>query len=132
MAGRILVLEDDEHVLRMVQDMLRDEGYEAIGLRYPELVLDVVAQEEPDLVLIDVMLPKRSGIEVADQLWTNGFGATPIIAMSASTIMLDLARGTPFFQEVVRKPFDMDALLGDVRRVLSEHRPTLALPPVRT
>lgn len=124
-AGRILVIEDDLNILTMLTDMLGSTGYEVIGLRHPELVLDAVDHERPDLILVDIMLPGKSGVEVADQLWTNGFGTTPIIAMSASSSMMDLARHTPFFTHVIRKPFEMDTLLDDVRSALAEHIPTL-------
>jgi len=125
-----MVIEDDRHVLEMLTDMLSTSGYEVIGLAYPDLVLEVVDHERPDLILIDIMLPKRSGIEVADKLWLNGFGTTPIIAMSASPVMNDLAHQTPFFVKVMRKPFDMDVLLGDVDRALADHIPTLESPGV--
>lgn len=120
MAGRMLVVEDDANISDMLGEMLRDVADEVILLRHPDLVLDVVAQEHPDVILIDVMLPKKSGVEVADQLWVSGFGTTPLIAMSASSVMLDLARHSPFFQRVLRKPLDMDELLQEVRDVMSE------------
>jgi CheY-like chemotaxis protein len=126
MAERILVIEDDRPVLEMMNDMLSSVGYEVIGLAYPDLVLEVVAHERPDLILIDIMLPVKSGIEVADQLWVNGFGTTPMIALSASSVMTDLARQTPFFERVMRKPFDMDELLCEMADVLAAHAPTSA------
>lgn len=128
MAARILVLEDDEHILQLITDILESEGYSVLGLRHPELILEVMAREQPDLLLVDIMLPRHSGIEVADRLWTNGFGDVPMMAMSASMIMLDLARQMPFFQEVVRKPFDMEMLLDDVDRVLRTCSPVQGVP----
>lgn len=71
MAERILVVEDDRNILDMLTTMLEGAGYDVIGLGYPDLVLEVVGHERPDLILMDVMLPKRSGIEVADQLWVS-------------------------------------------------------------
>lgn len=130
MTGRILIIEDDPHILEMLTDMLESVGYKAIGLRYPELVLDVVSHERPDLILTDVMLPRSSGIEVADRLWINGYGTTPIIATSASGIMIDLACHTPFFERVLRKPFEMTELLDAVRDVISAHDPTFVEPSV--
>jgi CheY-like chemotaxis protein len=84
----------------------------------------VVTHERPDLILVDIMLPKSSGIEVADKLWMNGFGTTPMIALSASSVMVDLARQSPFFDVVLRKPFDMEELLDEVQNVLLAHTPT--------
>jgi CheY-like chemotaxis protein len=127
MAGRILVVEDDRQILEMLTDMLRVDGHEVIGLAYPELVLEVVDHERPDLILLDIMLPKTSGIEVADQLWVNGLGAIPIIATSASSVMIDLAHQTPFFERVVRKPFEMEKLLETVGEVLRAYDPTVVL-----
>jgi DNA-binding response OmpR family regulator len=118
-AGKILVLEDDRYILELVKDILGYEGHEVIGLSYPDLILDVVTRERPDAIVIDIMLPKVSGIEVADKLWLNGFASIPLIAMSASTVMADLARQTPLFCTVMRKPFDMAELLGAVDQALS-------------
>jgi DNA-binding response OmpR family regulator len=124
-AGKILVLEDDVYILELMKDILACDGHQVIGLGYPDLVLDVVGREKPDLIVIDIMLPKVSGVEVADRLWVNGFGSIPMIAMSASTIMLELARSTPFFCSVVRKPFDMVELLSEVELALAAFSPAL-------
>lgn len=126
MAGPILVIEDDHTVLEMMTDILKSSGYQVIGLAYPDLVLEVVSHERPDLILMDIMLPARSGIEVADQLWINGFGTIPIIALSASSVMTDLARQAPFFQRVLRKPFALEELLSSVADVVSDHLPASA------
>jgi DNA-binding response OmpR family regulator len=123
MAARILVIEDDEHILELVTEVLWSAGYQVTSLRYPDLALDVVHREQPDLILIDVMLPKKSGVEVADCLWLHGFGTTPMIAMSASNVMYDLAGHSPFFHTVVRKPFDMESLLRAVRDAITAHHP---------
>lgn len=125
MAERILVVEDDASILEMTSDILRACGYDVIGVRYPDLVLQIVDRERPDLIILDIMLPRKSGVEVADQLWVNGFGTIPLIGMSASGIMTDLAGQTPFFTAVVRKPFDIDVLLGAIHKALVAAIPTL-------
>ena len=53
LAARILVLEDDEHILQLITDILESEGYSVLGLRHPELILEVMAREQPDLLLVD-------------------------------------------------------------------------------
>lgn len=127
MAERILVIEDDRNILDMLTEMLSSAGYEVIALAYPDLALEVVGHERPDLILMDVMLPKRSGIEVADQLWINGFGTIPMVGISASTVMVDLARQSPFFAAVVLKPFEMDQFLRLVHETLAAYSPTAAV-----
>lgn len=123
MTGRVLVIEDDKIILEMVTEMLQGDGYEVIGLRYPDLALNVVEQERPDLILVDIMLPKRSGIEVAEEVRGNGFGSIPVVAMSASTIMVDLADHAECFCAVLQKPFDMDVLLDTLHGALTASAP---------
>jgi CheY-like chemotaxis protein len=130
MAERILVVEDDASILEMTSDILRASGYEVLGVRHPDLVLQIVDRERPDLIVLDIMLPRMSGVEVADKLWVNGFGTIPIVGVSASGIMTDLANQTPFFASVIRKPFELDTLLRSVHDALVAAIPTLEVAEI--
>ncbi|MGI8828073.1 MAG: response regulator [Chloroflexota bacterium] len=123
MRGRIVVVEDDAGVLQLLQDIFGDEGYEFVDVRGPEAALEAAFERKPDLFLIDVMLPKQSGIEVADKLWLNGFSDVPMVAISASSIMRDLARHTSLFQAVVNKPFDLTEFTELVDRLITATKP---------
>jgi DNA-binding response OmpR family regulator len=116
--GRLLVVEDDADVLEVLQDIARMTGYEVTSVAHPDLVIDVAGQVQPDLFLIDVMLPSRSGIEVAADLRAHGFAVTPMIGMSASPVMQRVAEGAHAFQAIVEKPFDLDALMATIARLL--------------
>jgi CheY-like chemotaxis protein len=99
-------------------------------VRHPDLVLQIVDRERPDLIVLDIMLPRMSGVEVADKLWVNGFGTIPIVGVSASGIMTDLANQTPFFASVIRKPFELDTLLRSVHDALVAAIPTLEVAEI--
>jgi len=116
----IVIVEDDESVLELLQDILDSEGYESVGVTRPDDALMVARQRNPDLFLIDIMMPRRSGIEVAEELRVNGFAETPMIALSASSIMRDLAHHTGLFQGSLPKPFDVDRLVHTVMGYLRD------------
>ena len=122
---RVLIVEDDAEVLELLRDILRFYGFVPVGVRHPDLVLDVAACEHPDLFLIDVMLPKRGGVELAETLRSNGFADVPMIALSASPIMRDLAVHTGVFDAALTNPFDLDRLMRCIVEQL-DRRTTVA------
>jgi CheY-like chemotaxis protein len=116
MVSRIVVVEDETELLYLLHDVLEEEGFEVIALSRPDLSTMLDANLKPDLFLIDLMLPGISGVELAQQLRERGFAATPMIAMSASDLMIRLATESRLFQASVSKPFELSALLDCVKR----------------
>ena len=114
----IIVVDDEPSVLHVLQDMVEEAGFSAIGVRHADRALDEAARCRPCLFLIDITLAARSGIEVAQELRNNGFGGTPMIAISASHIMTRAATHSELFQAVLEKPVDLDVLLGHISEVL--------------
>jgi DNA-binding response OmpR family regulator len=115
---RVVIVEDEEEICHLLQELLILEGYEAVVVRHPRDALSVAKDADPALFFIDVMLPGTSGIEVAQELREHNFSGTPMIAMSASQIMVRVATESRLFQAVVEKPFDFDALFAEVGRLL--------------
>jgi two-component system OmpR family response regulator len=112
---RILVVDDEPVVLDMVCAVLQEAGYEVIGTEHPVVAVDMIARVNPDVVLIDLMLPEIDGVELARRIREQHNGtAARLIAMSASTGMLRRAGASGFFQVVLSKPFDLDDLVGAV------------------
>jgi DNA-binding response OmpR family regulator len=116
---KILLAEDDRKIAIALTIRLQDEGYQVIvvhdGLRGYNWSLS----EKPDLILMDIIMPKASGVEVASELRRAGAGDIPIIFMTASQQpeLRDAAAdlGAAGFFE---KPFDMGELLQTVSRIL--------------
>ena len=114
MATCIAVVEDEPHVLELVRDVLTMDGYDCLGFNHPYQLEKLAGH--PDLFLVDIMLPERTGIEVAQQLRDNGYAQTPMLAMSASRAMVARARESGLFQDFLAKPFDVDQLLTVIER----------------
>jgi two-component system phosphate regulon response regulator PhoB len=115
---QILILEDEAPLLSVLEEFLASEGMRPVGAGQPNVALDVAADLRPQLIIIDVMLSGASGIEVAVKLRERGFRDTPIIAISASPLMLDFARQMGIFDGYLTKPFDLDDLLARVQSLL--------------
>jgi DNA-binding response OmpR family regulator len=119
-AGKILVVEDEPDLLDLVVWNLRKEGFRAIRAETGEKALVLAKDERPDLVLLDLMMPKVDGIEVCRQLRANeATRDVPVIMVTAKAeetdALLGLATGA---DDYVRKPFGVRELLARVRAVL--------------
>jgi CheY-like chemotaxis protein len=114
----VLVVEDDPNVLQLLEEVIYSEGHVPIGVSHPSGALESARRHRPSLVLVDIMLPGRSGIDVAQELRDHGFKHTPMVAMSASNIMRELAMHTDLFQASIGKPFDIDRFCELVQRLL--------------
>ena len=94
MSARILVVDDEPSLLRLIAYVLETEGYETITASSGMEALDQVQTGQPDLVILDVMLPDISGIDVCQQLRDKPETALlPIIMLSARTQVPDKIRG---------------------------------------
>jgi CheY-like chemotaxis protein len=116
MPPRIAVVEDEVAVLEMLCEMLEADGFSVVALDHPDHIQTIESDVPPDLFLIDLMLPGRTGIELAEHLRSAGYTDTPMIAMSASRAMTRYASESGLFQETIYKPFDLSALLQCVER----------------
>lgn len=114
------MVDDEKDVLDLICSVLEDEGYDVLCLSHPVLTDDLQGEaSHPRLFVLDIMLPAMSGIELARRLRKNGFEDTPMIAMSASPDMLDVAAQSDLFHALIPKPFELDTLLHTVQ----EHVP---------
>jgi len=115
----IVVIEDEREILQLLHDVLNLEHYQVVGVSRPDLVHATVQAVKPDLFLIDVMLPGTNGVELAEQLRASGHKHTPMIAMSASRLMSQIAAASGAFQEAIDKPFDLPSLLDCIEHYLA-------------
>jgi two-component system cell cycle response regulator DivK len=90
MRKKILIVEDDPPSMRLIEMSLRAEKYTLLKVTNGEDALKVAKKEHPDLILMDILLPKMSGLEVTRQLREiPEFRRTPIIAVTAYAMMGD-------------------------------------------
>jgi DNA-binding response OmpR family regulator len=113
----VLVADDDPHLLRLMTRNLQFEGYEVIPVSDGQQALEQIEAQRPDLVLLDVMMPKLDGFTVCHR--TREFSAVPIILVTARGQEEDKIRGLDLgADDYLTKPFSVVELLARVRAVL--------------
>lgn len=120
----VLVVEDDPAIALGLRINLEAEGYRVSLADDGEVGLGIIRGEHPDLVLLDVMLPKKNGFEVIHELRAEGL-SVPIIVLSARTGEMDKVTGLELgAEDYVAKPFSLAELLARVRVALRRTRKT--------
>ncbi len=120
---KILIVDDEPHLRMLIQQTLEDledEGVELLTATNGEEALETIRTEEPNLVFLDVMMPKKNGFDVCDAV-KNEFGLTHvhIVLLTAKGQEFDRLRGQQVGADLyMTKPFDPDALLAKAREVL--------------
>ncbi len=115
---RILVIEDEPQMLLGLRDNLELEGYEVQTATDGEEGLARAATFQPDLVILDVMLPRKNGFDVCRELRARSI-STPIVMLTARSAETDKVLGLELgADDYVTKPFSITELLARVRAVL--------------
>ena len=115
---KILVVEDEEAILMLLEDDLTMEGYEVATARDGERGLSMAQEGVYDLVILDVMLPRKDGFEVCRQLRGSG-AAVPILMLTAKSQEIDKVLGLELgADDYVTKPFSPRELIARVRAIL--------------
>jgi len=116
---RVLVVDDEPAILKVLGIELKLSGYEVITTTSGAEAIELVRNQEPDIVLLDVVMPETSGLEVLQQV--RKFSQVPIIIFTGhpTVIKLALQNGAT---ESISKPFDPDLLVAKMRLVLHPHR----------
>ena len=123
-AERILVVDDDALVIRLVETTLRRGGYEVLVARDGGEGLDSAMGEHPDLIVTDIMMPVMDGFEFTRRVRTeNTIKTTPIIMLSAKSEDEDIIKGLEIgADEYVTKPFSPRDLLARIGSMLERKK----------
>jgi phosphate regulon transcriptional regulator PhoB len=114
---KVLVVDDEQPIVEAVAYNLRKEGYDALTANDADQCLEVARREQPDLVILDVMLPSASGFDVCRTLRAES--GVPIIMLTARAEETDRVVGLELgADDYVTKPFSMRELLARVKSVL--------------
>ncbi len=119
---KILVVDDEPDVLALLTLMLKSQGYNVITAIDGQEALEKARKEAPNLILLDVMLPKMDGYKVARMLkFDENFSHIPIILLTAKIQEKDRQTGLEMgANEYMTKPFDTALLLAKVKETLSK------------
>jgi DNA-binding response OmpR family regulator len=117
-AASVLVVEDGPEVLRVLERTLSDNGYTVLTATDGDAGLALALDRRPDLVILDIGLPKRNGYEVARELRSRAF-TNSVLMLTARDTVSDKVEGLDAgADDYLAKPFDYDELLARVRALL--------------
>jgi two-component system, OmpR family, alkaline phosphatase synthesis response regulator PhoP len=118
MKKRLLVVEDDAHIRLGLCDALRAEGYDVVDCRDGAQALPLIKQNKPDLIILDIMLPGKSGFDLCREI-RAGKNRVPILMLSAKGQEIDKVVGLELgADDYVTKPFSLRELLARVQALL--------------
>jgi two-component system alkaline phosphatase synthesis response regulator PhoP len=132
MNKRILVVDDDQEIVRLLRAYLERDGYQVLAAYDGEKALHILRHEHPDLVVLDLMLPDRDGWEVTRIVRGDpALAATPIIMLTARIEDQDKIAGLEIgADDYVTKPFNPREIVARVRAVLRRAQEGLSAPRV--
>lgn len=124
MLGKILVVDDEESLVRLITYNLNKEGFETVAAHSGPEAWQSIQKEPPDLIILDLMLPGKDGLEICREL-RRADNLTPIIMLTARDDEIDRVLGLELgADDYVTKPFSVRELTARVKAVLRRRRAT--------
>ncbi|HEX2058116.1 MAG TPA: response regulator [Actinomycetota bacterium] len=117
---RVLICDDDPVILRLLEVNLELEGYDVLVAHHGEEAFEIASRELPDLVILDIMMPRLDGYQTCQKLKAQSSTQDiPIVFLSAKAQQSDIEKGRSYgVSEYLTKPFDPNDLLGVVERLV--------------
>lgn len=117
---KVLIADDEADLVRVLTNRLRHLGYEVVAAVNGEETVAKIGQEKPDLLILDVLMPKMSGLQVMQWLRDRGSAARlPVLIISGKESMKDFFEGFPV-HEFIAKPFDMEDFVRKVEKLIGK------------
>ncbi len=123
MKAKVLIIEDDPHILLGLEEILKGEEYAVTVCNRGDTALEAVTKHQPDLIVLDVMLPGLSGYDVCNQLRARKI-STPILMLTAKGQEMDKVIGLDLgADDYMTKPFGVRELVARISALLRRTRP---------
>ena len=115
---KVMIIDDSKTIRRTAETLLKKEGCEVITATDGFEALAKIADEKPDIIFVDIMMPRLDGYQTCALIKNNHvFRATPVIMLSSKDGLFDRARGRIVgSDQYLTKPFTKDELLGAIRQ----------------
>ena len=118
--SKILVVDDDRNIVEMLQFLLKKEGYMVCIARDGKAGLEMAHKEQPDLIILDVMMPEMDGFSVSGVLFKDPvMRRIPILVLTAKGNAREIFDLVPNVGIYMEKPFESEILLNNVRKLLT-------------
>ncbi|OHB33125.1 MAG: two-component system response regulator [Desulfuromonadaceae bacterium GWC2_58_13] len=119
---KILIVEDEESLLKLESILLISKGFEVKGVSNGRAALEAVAEEKPDLILLDIMLPEIDGFEVCRRIKSDpSTRHIPVVMLTAKKSREDMVRGEKVGADwYITKPFKSAMVIETIQRFLSK------------
>ena len=120
MSKRILIVDDEPNIVVSLEFLMKREGFEVAVAADGEAALRSVEEKKPDLVLLDIMLPKKNGFEVCQTIRANPeWQSIKVVMLTAKGRDTEVAKGTALGADAyMTKPFSTKDLIAQVRQIL--------------
>ena len=120
MAKKVLIVDDEIDVLRLLENRLRGSGYEVISALDGKTCLKKAASENPDLIILDVIMPKMDGFQVCQRLKkSNKTKDIPVLLLTAKSMLDDMEKGISMgANDYVVKPYNWDSLHAKIQKFI--------------
>ncbi|SRR5690606_7956121 len=122
MNKKILIADDEQNIVISLEFLMKREGFEVLVANDGEEAIRRIRADQPDLVLLDVMMPKKSGFEVCQEVKSDpALGAVRILMLTAKGRDTELAKGLALGADAyMTKPFSTRELVDKVRSLLEQ------------
>lgn len=119
----VYILEDDDNIRKLINYSLKSQGFEVQDFALPSAFWSALQTKNPDLLLLDIMLPEEDGISILKKLRSNPKTSTiPVIMLTAKDLEYDVVTGLDSgADDYVTKPFGMMALVSRIKAVLRRY-----------
>ena len=119
---KILIIDDALELIELTKRVLTTRGYEVVGLSDGDFALETIAKEQPDLVIIDMLLPGKDGSQICHEIKSStAFREIPIIISTGQFLdeeTTSIQEGLLKADDYLAKPFEIDDLLGKIQNLV--------------
>lgn len=122
MKNQILIVDDEPNIVLSLEFLMRKNNFEVLIGRNGTEAQNILSQEVPDLVILDIMMPDVDGYQICQEMRSNDkFNDTKIIFLSAKSNTADIEKGLEMGADLyVTKPFSTRKLMSDIKSLLHE------------
>ena len=115
----IMIVDDEPPIVQVVGDLLKSKGYKVIGVMSGKEAMEKLKESQPDLILLDIMMPGMDGWDVVEKIKANkNLEKIPIIFLTAKVDAVSRGMGSLASADYITKPFDNNDLIRRIKKVI--------------